>query len=163
MPVQNRIVVLRVIAAGLLIASVLHADSSAADDDGQTCINSLRSDVAIAACTRAIASGQYTTQNVATLYTSRGIAYLATDQLDRAIRDFDQAMRLDPQFAQGARTDPVAVGDSRFIFCCRAMLFDSRVKATWAIKDIRGNVDLQRCVAACMRKLSVRSTSTQML
>ena len=31
--------------------------------------------LAIAACTRAIASGQSTTQSVATLYTSRGIAY----------------------------------------------------------------------------------------
>jgi hypothetical protein len=90
MRVQNRTPVLRVMAVGLLIAGALLAASPAVADDGETCTNSLRrSDIAIAACTRAIASGQYTTQNAATLYTSRGIAYMATGQHDRAIQDFD--------------------------------------------------------------------------
>jgi hypothetical protein len=62
--VQNQILALRVMAAGLAIASALFANPPAAADDQETCTDSLRSDVAIAACTRAIASGQYTTQNV---------------------------------------------------------------------------------------------------
>jgi tetratricopeptide (TPR) repeat protein len=143
----------RVVAAGLLVASAFLAVLPAAADDMEICTNSLRSDVAIAACTWAIASGKYTAQNVATLYTSRGIAYGLTGQRDRAIQDFEEALRLDPQFAQSDRTDPVAVGDGRFIFCCRAMLFDRRIKATWAIRDIRENADDQRCVATCMRKV----------
>jgi tetratricopeptide (TPR) repeat protein len=154
--VQNRMLVLRVTVAGLLIAGALFAVLPAAADDWETCINSLRSDVAIPVCTRAIASGQYTSQNLATLYTSRGIAYLATGQFDRAKQDFDQTFRLDPQFAQGDRTDPVSVGDGRFIFCCRAMVFDSRIKATCAIKDISSNADDLRCVTACFKKLSGR-------
>lgn len=151
MRVQNWM--LRVMAAALSVASVLFAVSPAAADDSETCINSLQIDVAIAACTRAIASGQYAAQTLASLYTSRGIAYGGTGRPDRAIQDFDQALRVDPQFAQGDKTDPVAVGDGRFIFCCRAMLFDCRIKATWAIKDIRGNADDQRCVTACFKKV----------
>jgi tetratricopeptide (TPR) repeat protein len=147
--------VCRLLAAGLLIAGALFAVSPAAADDRETCIGELKSDVAIPACTRAIASGQYTTQKLATLYTSRGIAYLDTGQFDRAIQDFDQAFRLDPQFGQGDRTDPVLVGDGRFIFCCRAWLFDSRIKVSWAIKDLQ-RTDLHACVTACVNKLSGR-------
>jgi tetratricopeptide (TPR) repeat protein len=150
MRVQNRTLVLRVMAVGLLIAGALLAVPPAVADDGETCTNSLRrSDVAIAACTRAIASGQYT-QNVATLYTSRGIAYMAAGQHDRAIHDFDQVIRLDPQFAQGDRTDPAAVGDGRFIFCCRAVLLDCRTRVVWAIRNWE---DAKRCVETCSRNL----------
>src|ERR1700728_1964458 len=142
MRVQNW--TLRVMAAGLLVGSALFAVLPAAADDMETCTDSSGSDVAIAACTRAIASGKYTTQNLATLYTSRGIAYEFTGQHDRAFQDFEQALRLDPQFAHSDRTDPVAVGDGRFVFCCRAILFDCRIRATWAIRDIRENADDQR-------------------
>jgi tetratricopeptide (TPR) repeat protein len=137
MRVRNQMLIPRVMAAGLVIGSALFAISPAAAGDWETCIHSLRSDVAIAACTRAIASGQYSTQN-STLYTSRGIAYGAKGRYDRAIQDFEKAIRLDPQFAQRDRTDPVAVGDGRFIFCCRAILLDRRTKAVWAIRKKRG-------------------------
>jgi tetratricopeptide (TPR) repeat protein len=150
MRVQNQMLVLRVMAAGLLIAGALFTVSPAAADDGETCTNS-SDDVAIAACTRAIASGQYTTQNVAAFYTSRGIAYGAKGQHDRAIQDFDQAIRLDPQFAPGDRTDPVAVGAGRFIFCCRAILFDCRTRVTWAIRNIQENS--KHCVETCLRNV----------
>jgi len=154
MQVQNRMLVPRIVWVGFLIASAVLVVSPAAAEDWETCISSLRSDVAIAACTRAIASGQYTTQNLATLYTSRGLAYLATNQLDQAAQDFDQAFRVDPQFEQDDRANPVPVGDGGFILCCRAMLLDNRVKVTWAIKDIWGNADDQRCITACFKKLN---------
>jgi tetratricopeptide (TPR) repeat protein len=183
MRVQNRMLALCVMAAGLLIAGALFTVSPAAADDGETC-NHSSGDVAIAACTRAIASGQYTTQDVATLYTSRGneyaykgqydraiedldraiqldpqnvvafydrgIAYGAKGQRDRAIQDFDQAIRLDPQFARGDRADPIAVGAGRFI-CCRAILFDCRIKVSWAMRNIEG--DARDCIETCWRNL----------
>lgn len=150
MRVQNQILALRVMAAGLfLIAGALFIVFPAAADDRATCTNS-SGDVAIAACTRAIVSGQYPNRNVAPLYTSRGLAYWAKGQHDRAIRDFERAIRLDPQFARGDRTDPVAVGADQFI-CCRAILVDCRFRAVWAIRNIRGNT--KHCVEACLRSL----------
>ncbi|MBI2713814.1 MAG: tetratricopeptide repeat protein [Rhizobiales bacterium] len=184
MRVQNQMLVLRIMAAGLLIAGALFTVSPAAADDAEICTNS-SGDVAIAACTRAIASGQYTTQNVATLYTSRGNeyaykgqhdpaiqdfdqairlnpqnvsafigrgrAYGGKGQHDRAIQDFDQAIRLDAQFARSDRTDPVDVGAGQFM-CCRAVLFDCRIKASWALTNIRE--DAKHCIETCLRNLA---------
>lgn len=53
----------------------------------------------------------------------------------------------------GSQNDePIPAGADQFI-CCRAMLFDCRVKIVWALKTVRGNADDQRCVAACLKKL----------
>jgi tetratricopeptide (TPR) repeat protein len=104
MRVENQTLVLRVMAAVLPIASALFMVSPAAADERETCTAipaKSTIDFAVAACGRAIASGQYTAQNLATLHTSRAIAYAAKRQYDRASQDFDQATRLDPQFAQG--------------------------------------------------------------
>jgi|HubBroStandDraft_6_1064221.scaffolds.fasta_scaffold1166462_2 hypothetical protein len=46
--------------------------------------------------------------------------------------------------SSGIGTDPVAIGDGQFI-CCRAMLYDCRYKAIWAIRDIRGNAAYEQC------------------
>lgn len=152
MRVQNQMPVLLIMVAGLLIVGALFAVSPTAADEGETCTNSLSEvDVTIVACTRAIASGQFTTQDVATLYTSRGIAYGAKGEYDRAIQDFDQTIRLVSQFTKGDRTNPVAVVDGRFILCCRAILLDCRTKVVWAIRNIRE--DATHCIEACSRNL----------
>lgn len=148
MRLQNPMLIRRVVPR-LTVAIALFAISPAVADDKETCTGSLKSDVAITACTRAIASAQNTPQNQATLYTSRGIAYAASGQWDRASQDFDEALRLDPQFTQGDNTDPVAIGDGRFIFCCRAALLDCRDKTILTIRNIP-----KQCIEACSRTLS---------
>ena len=149
MRVQNQMRVLRIVVAGLLIASTHFTVLSAAADDAEACANS-SSDVAIAACTRAIDSGLYTPQNVATFHVSRGKEYAYKGEYDRAISDFDQAFRLDPEFARADRTNPVSVGAGQFI-CCRAILIDCRTRASWAIRTIGENA--KHCAETCLRNL----------
>ena len=55
-------------------------------------------DEQIAGCTDAINSGKFTGPNLATIFLNRGIASAAKADLDRAIADYDQAIRLDPKY-----------------------------------------------------------------
>jgi tetratricopeptide (TPR) repeat protein len=54
-------------------------------------------DPAIAACGRAIASGQFAGTALAPLYNSRGGLLFDQNQFDQAMADLDQAIRLDPK------------------------------------------------------------------
>jgi tetratricopeptide (TPR) repeat protein len=56
-------------------------------------------DVAILSCTAIIQSGHETQQNLANTYTRRGTAYARKGQNDRAIEDFDEAIRINPNRA----------------------------------------------------------------
>jgi lipoprotein NlpI len=49
----------------------------------------------ISGCSTEILSGTLSNSDLALAYTNRGIAYSAKGQLDRAIQDFDQAIKLD--------------------------------------------------------------------
>jgi len=53
-------------------------------------------DLSISGCTAMIRSGQETQQKLALDYAARGVAYLAKSQRDRAIQDFNQVIRLNP-------------------------------------------------------------------
>jgi tetratricopeptide (TPR) repeat protein len=54
---------------------------------------------AIAACTRAIDSGQWGGHDLAILYNDRGIEYKNKNDYNDAIVDFNQSIRADPQYA----------------------------------------------------------------
>jgi tetratricopeptide (TPR) repeat protein len=83
------------IIAGAAVAVMLAVQAAAADDV-QTCEDE-SGDVAIAACTRVIGSGRYGGDNLATLYSNRGVEYGKRGDLERAIADFDQAIKLNPK------------------------------------------------------------------
>jgi tetratricopeptide (TPR) repeat protein len=57
-------------------------------------------DEAIQGCTRIIKGGREGKHNLAIAYNERGIAYDNKGQYDRGIADFDQAIKLDPNYAK---------------------------------------------------------------
>jgi tetratricopeptide (TPR) repeat protein len=56
-------------------------------------------DLSISGCTAMIQSGHETEQKLAIDFFNRGLAYHIKNQYDRAIEDFDQAIRLNPNYA----------------------------------------------------------------
>ena len=80
------------IAAALaMLASV----TSSIADDRVDCERQ-SGEPAIAACTRAIASGAFTGIDLAKLHTNRGVELKLKGDLDAALKDYDEAIRLHP-------------------------------------------------------------------
>jgi lipoprotein NlpI len=70
----------------------------AAADDAQTCAKE-SGDVAITACSRAIARGRLSGHILAVVYDNRAVEYQNKGDLDRAIADYTEAIQLDPKYA----------------------------------------------------------------
>jgi tetratricopeptide (TPR) repeat protein len=83
------------ITIGLMVAvlPVVHA----AADDCEMC-GKASGDAAIAACTRAIGSGRYESHTLAVLYYNRGNEWYEKGDNDRAIADYNETIRLDPNY-----------------------------------------------------------------
>jgi tetratricopeptide (TPR) repeat protein len=83
--------------SGLFVLVILAGLSrSAAADDWQDCRQS-DPDRRIAVCTQIINKGGESDKNLARAYFNRGIAHKAKGDLDRAIADYTEAIRLDPK------------------------------------------------------------------
>jgi len=95
MPIQMRSSAYWLFAC-LAVVALAGLPTVAAADDADTCAKQ-SGDVAIAACSRAIASGKFRGEELAAIYVSRGVEYKNKRGLDRAIADFDQAIRLVPK------------------------------------------------------------------
>ena len=57
-------------------------------------------DIQIDGCTSLINSGKQTTQTLVIAYNNRGNAYTAKGEYDRAIQDYDQSIKLNPNLCQ---------------------------------------------------------------
>ncbi len=66
----------------------------ASDEDFQTC-EKASGDQGIAACDRAIAGGKFTGRNLSYLYNDRGFLRMQKGELDQALVDLDEAIRID--------------------------------------------------------------------
>ena len=78
---------------------VLLAPARADFADDQRVCNDWKAPEAVLACTRQIQSGQWRGRDLAISYTHRGYAYGAKGDYDRAIADFNESIRLNPNYA----------------------------------------------------------------
>jgi lipoprotein NlpI len=86
-----------VLVLSLLCADVIKAQ---ANQDFDTCSTETSPDLALQSCTRAIASRRLSMQDLAYAFNVRGIIYGNRGDADRAIQDYNQAIRLKPDFAE---------------------------------------------------------------
>jgi tetratricopeptide (TPR) repeat protein len=94
-----------VIRAGALIvaATLLRAAFSASaqtDQQVEWCSgeDNASRELSISSCTALIQSGAYMGEELAIAFNNRGIAYFKSRQFERAIKDYEQAIRLRPNF-----------------------------------------------------------------
>jgi lipoprotein NlpI len=90
------------VAGGLLAVTLMFAAAGAQAQatDAERCGTlSGQSDLAIQHCTRAIESGKISGDELARLYYNRAIEWTAKGDHDRAIADYDAAIRVSPKFA----------------------------------------------------------------
>ncbi|MET4177816.1 hypothetical protein ABIB99_008950 [Bradyrhizobium sp. LA6.1] len=80
----------------LAVAALAGLPTVAAADDADTCAKQ-SGDAAIAACSRAIASGEFSGEELAKIYSNRGGGYKSKSDLDSAIADYSEAIRVDPK------------------------------------------------------------------
>lgn len=85
---------MRRVLLGLLLLVAVTGQAFA--DDAATCHRET-GDNALAACTRAIESGQYAGADLGKLFTSRGVERKRKGDLDGAIADYTEALKINPR------------------------------------------------------------------
>ena len=93
---QTAAILLAVWLIGDRMAQPIGNSAKSGPGDQETCQMRI-GDVAIEACTRRIFSGELKGQPLAAAYRMRGTAVARKNEYDRAIADFDEAIRLDPK------------------------------------------------------------------
>jgi tetratricopeptide (TPR) repeat protein len=89
----------RILVIISLATSLAQPAFGAGQQDHNDC-NKARGDVAIEGCTRIINDRDESARNRAVAFDNRGEAYFWNRNPDRAISDFNEAIRLDPNYAQ---------------------------------------------------------------
>jgi tetratricopeptide (TPR) repeat protein len=84
-------------AAWLALANPISIRPAAAAADAETCDKD-KGDEAIAACTRVIENPSTTPSNRVIAYYNRGYEYDEKEDYDRAIADYDEAIKIDRKF-----------------------------------------------------------------
>ncbi len=114
-------------------------------------------DIRIVACTRNIQSGRFIGKNLAQAFTNRGLAYKRKGLWDRAIADYDEAIRLKPdlarafsnrgniyrkkgRFDQAIRDYDEAIRlkpDNAQVFADRGLSYEKKGELTQALRDFQ--------------------------
>lgn len=93
----NYITIASRMAVAVLLLATAAAQAQSVDDAERCASISGNPDLAIQHCTRAIESGRYSGENLFKLHYNRGIEWAAKGDHDRAIADYDAAIRLNPR------------------------------------------------------------------
>jgi len=94
--VRRRLLPVTLAAGSTIILLSCWLAAKSPDENAALCRDS-SPEVRIKACTVLILSGKEKTENLARAYYDRGLAYQSEEDYDRAIQDFDQAIRLKPK------------------------------------------------------------------
>ena len=92
----------------LICAAFFGGEAAAQTLNQQRCLDR-DPDISITACSAIIEAAQETPENLAVAFNNRGVAYDVKGQPDRAIDDFDEAVRLNPNFPEAFNGRGVAV------------------------------------------------------
>src|SRR5215470_16350550 len=87
------------LAAALTLALAALPASAASQKDSQDCEQMTKPGLKVSACTRILQSGGLTTELKASALHHRGVGFLLQSNFDRAIVEFNEALRIDPNFA----------------------------------------------------------------
>ncbi|MBI2713815.1 MAG: tetratricopeptide repeat protein [Rhizobiales bacterium] len=89
-----------VFAGAIALMAVTGFAGAAAAQQSKWCDDpNATDDQTISGCTADIQSGRFSGKNLAVKFSNRGLAYNDKGQTDRAIQDYDQAIRLNPNYA----------------------------------------------------------------
>src|SRR5262245_28372185 len=89
-------------SAPALIALLVAAPARAQDDAQKTCLAQVPASAErqVEACTALLASNRYNERNRAIIHNNRGVAQRSRGDLAAAIADYDEAVRLNPDYAR---------------------------------------------------------------
>ena len=96
----------RLIAGAIVLAAITGFAGQAAMAQTQQQLdwcsgkNAATADQQIGGCTALIQTGKFTGKTLALIFSNRGAAYKTKGQYDRAIQDYDQAIKLNPNYAR---------------------------------------------------------------
>jgi tetratricopeptide (TPR) repeat protein len=91
--------ILRALVLAVAIHGVAWGQGHDDPQDAVRCVQESNADLALDYCSRAIQSQHAHPKVLAVLLTARGTRYADRGEYDRAMQDFDHAIRLDPDFA----------------------------------------------------------------
>lgn len=131
---------MRVIASLLLMILGLLFASSALADNWKDCVSE-STGLSIKGCSAIIDAGKDTTAKMAVAYYNRGNAYDSRGDLGRAIRDYDEAIALNPNYAEAYHD--------------RAVVYDNKGDYDGAIKDYEKAIALNPKIEYARRDLAI--------